>query len=80
MSVYVVVPVFNRLALTKSLVGCMRKQALNQQLRLIIVNDGSTDGTAQWLAAQNDEWRRFIVLGWRCGFGSAPSAGESGER
>jgi N-acetylglucosaminyl-diphospho-decaprenol L-rhamnosyltransferase len=54
MSVYVVVPVFNRLALTQSLVGCMRKQALNQQLRLIIVNDGSTDGTAQWLAAQND--------------------------
>ena len=54
MSVHVVVPVFNRLALTQSLVACMRKQKLNQPLRIWIVNDGSTDGTAEWLAAQRD--------------------------
>lgn len=54
MSVHVIVPVFNRLALTQSLVACMRKQILNQALRILIVNDGSTDGTPEWLAAQND--------------------------
>lgn len=54
MSVYAIVPVFNRLALTQSLVACMRKQILNQPLRIMIVNDGSTDGTAEWLAAQGD--------------------------
>lgn len=54
MSVYVVVPVFNRLPLTQSLVACMRKQILNQPLRILIVDDGSTDGTAEWLFAQDD--------------------------
>lgn len=54
MSVYVVVPVFNRLALTRSLVTCMRKQKLDQPLHMLIVDDGSTDGTAEWLAAQSD--------------------------
>ena len=54
MSVHVVVPVFNRLALTQSLVACMRKQTLSQPMSILIVDDGSTDGTAEWLAAQKD--------------------------
>ena len=54
MTVHVVVPVFNRLALTKSLVACLRKQVLNEPLCIWIVNDGSTDDTADWLAAQRD--------------------------
>jgi GT2 family glycosyltransferase len=54
MSVHVVVPVFNRMLLTQSLVACMRKQKLNQPLQIWIVNDGSTDGTAEWLVTQPD--------------------------
>jgi len=55
MTVHVIVPVFNRLALTQSLVACLRKQTLNQDLlRILIVDDGSTDGSAEWLAAQGD--------------------------
>jgi N-acetylglucosaminyl-diphospho-decaprenol L-rhamnosyltransferase len=54
MSVYVVIPVFNRLALTKRLVDCLLRQTLNQPLHILIVNDGSTDGTAEWTAAQKD--------------------------
>jgi N-acetylglucosaminyl-diphospho-decaprenol L-rhamnosyltransferase len=54
MTVHVVVPVFNRLAMTQSLVACMRNQKLNQPLQILIVNDGSTDGTAEWLTAQCD--------------------------
>ena len=54
LSVHVVIPVFNRLAMTQSLVACLREQVLNQPLRILIVNDGSSDGTAQWLAGQSD--------------------------
>lgn len=54
MTVHVIVPVFNRLAMTQSLVACLRRQALNQPLRILVVNDGSTDGTAKWLADQDD--------------------------
>ncbi len=54
MTIHVVVPVFNRLALTQALIACLRRQALDHELRILIVNDGSTDGSADWLASQND--------------------------
>ena len=54
MTIHVVVPVFNRLKLTQVLVNCLRRQALNHPLRILVVNDGSTDGTADWLTAQSD--------------------------
>lgn len=54
MTLHVVVPVFNRLAKTQMLVGCLRKQRLNQPMRICVVDDGSTDGTANWLAGQRD--------------------------
>jgi GT2 family glycosyltransferase len=54
MTVHVVVPVYNRLALTQSLVACIRRQELNQALQMWVVDDGSTDGTSEWLSAQED--------------------------
>lgn len=54
MTVHVIVPVFNRLVMTQSLVACLRRQVLNHPLRILAVNDGSTDGTAKWLADQGD--------------------------
>ena len=54
MTIHVVVPVFNRLALTQALIACLRRQALNHTLRILIVNDGSSDGSRDWLAAQSD--------------------------
>lgn len=54
MTVHVVVPVFNRLPLTQSLVACIRRQKLNQALLMWVVDDGSTDGTSEWLSAQED--------------------------
>lgn len=54
MTIHVVVPVFNRLPLTQALLACLRRQTLNHPLRILIVNDGSTDSTADWLATQSD--------------------------
>lgn len=54
MTVHVIVPVFNRLAMTQSLIACLRRQVLNQSLRILVVNDRSTDGTDKWLAVQDD--------------------------
>lgn len=54
MTIYVVVPVFNRLPLTRLLVDCLRRQKLNHPLHMIVVNDGSTDDTAIWLTEQSD--------------------------
>ena len=54
MIIHVIVPVFNRLALTQALIACLRRQSLNHTLRILIVNDGSTDNTANWLTAQSD--------------------------
>lgn len=54
MTVHVVIPVFNRLPMTQSLIRCLRRQAVDQPLHLLVVDDGSTDGTSAWLAAQTD--------------------------
>lgn len=54
MTIYVVMPVFNRLAMTQALVDCLRAQVVDMPMRMVIVDDGSTDGTSQWLAAQDD--------------------------
>lgn len=54
MTVHVLMPVFNRLALTKRVVQCLRQQLVDERLRIVIVDDGSTDGSAEWLAVQTD--------------------------
>jgi len=54
MTVHVVIPVFNRLALTQQLVACLRQQRTTHTLSLLVVDDGSTDETPAWLAEQND--------------------------
>jgi len=54
MTVHVVIPVFNRLVLTQSLIACIRRQKLNRALQMWVVDDGSTDGTSEWLSAQED--------------------------
>jgi N-acetylglucosaminyl-diphospho-decaprenol L-rhamnosyltransferase len=53
-TIHVIIPVFNRLALTQRVLACLRRQKADEPLRLIVVDDGSTDGTSDYLASQSD--------------------------
>lgn len=52
-SVGIVVVTFNRLGLLKEVVESLRKQTYND-FQIVIINNGSTDATLQWLEKQKD--------------------------
>ena len=54
MTIFVVMPVFNRLALTQRMLQCLRVQQIADTLEIIVVDDGSTDGTGEFLQLQDD--------------------------
>jgi len=81
MTVHVLIPVFNRLAMTRNVVANLRHQQVDEALRIIVVDDGSTDGTAEFLASLDDVvvltgngnlwWGGAIDLGLRRTFETA---------
>jgi GT2 family glycosyltransferase len=54
MTVHVLIPVFNRLAMTRAIVNQLRSQILDEELTVTVIDDGSTDGTAEFLCKQPD--------------------------
>lgn len=54
MTVHVLIPVFNRLAMTQTVIEQLRQQTLREDLAIIVVDDGSTDGTAEFLIDQKE--------------------------
>lgn len=54
MKIFVLIPVFNRLPHTKKVLQSLRTQTLYQNLFIIVIDDGSTDGTAEFLQQQPD--------------------------
>ncbi|MCW5296897.1 glycosyltransferase family 2 protein [Herbaspirillum lusitanum] len=52
--IFVLIPVFNRLPHTKRVVEALRHQTLADEIRIVIIDDGSTDGTASYLEQQHD--------------------------
>lgn len=54
MTVHVLIPVFNRLTLTRRVLQCLRAQQLGEPLNMIVIDDGSTDGSADYLSSQSD--------------------------
>jgi len=54
MAVFVLVPVFNRLHHTRTVIQTLREQVLDHPLRIVVINDGSTDGTRDFLSQQDD--------------------------
>ncbi|GAB2955560.1 hypothetical protein GCM10027048_21720 [Hymenobacter coalescens] len=51
---YIVIPVFNRLRYTRACLDALRRQTV-QQFRTVVVDDGSTDGTAEVLVRDYPE-------------------------
>lgn len=60
MKVFVLIPVFNRLAHTEKVLQALRSQTLASSLRIVVIDDGSTDGTAVFLSTQPDV---FVIKG-----------------
>ena len=54
MTIFVLIPVFNRLDHTKRVIEALRSQTQAGNLCIVIINDGSTDGTAEYLQLQSD--------------------------
>jgi N-acetylglucosaminyl-diphospho-decaprenol L-rhamnosyltransferase len=52
--IFVLIPVFNRLNHTERVVASLRAQRNASELCIVVVNDGSTDGTGAWLAQQKE--------------------------
>ena len=54
MTINIIIPVFNRLNETKKIIANLRSQKTSEKIKILIVDDGSTDGTSNWLRLQND--------------------------
>jgi GT2 family glycosyltransferase/SAM-dependent methyltransferase len=75
MTVSAIIPVHNRLKETQCVVELLRRQSFHD-LQIVVVDDGSTDGTAEYLAAQRDVlhlcgngdlwWAGAVELALRC--------------
>ena len=52
MTINIIIPVFNRIKETKIISNLYSKTS--EKIKILIVDDGSTDGTSNWLSAQND--------------------------
>ncbi len=80
--VSIVIPVYNKLALTKVCVDSIHAVAVNNSFEIIVVDNGSSDGTAEWLDEQEQLGRLRRVnnpenLGFAqgCNLGAAASSG-----
>lgn len=79
MRLSVVIPTWNRAHLVCDAIN----SALNQrpgEVEVIVVDDGSTDNTADLIARIYGDWVRLISLGKRGGAGAARNAGVAGAR
>jgi GT2 family glycosyltransferase len=47
-------PVFNRLAMTQAMLAFLRAQRVDESLSIVVIDDGCTDGTGDFLKTQSD--------------------------
>lgn len=76
MSVAIVIPVLNQLAYTQGCVRCLQPD-IADGVKVIVVDNGSTDGTREWLATQpaltviRNEQNRGCAPAWNQGAAAA---------
>ena len=46
--IYIILPVHNRIETTKKFISCLKRQSY-QNYHLLLIDDGSVDGTAEWV-------------------------------
>ena len=79
MDVTIVIPVYNQIAYTQ---GCLRGLApdLAEGVAVVVVDNGSTDGTREWLDQQagikviHNSGNRGCAAAWNQGWSAAPAA------
>jgi glycosyltransferase involved in cell wall biosynthesis len=69
--VSVIIPTFNRLALLQETLESVRRQTF-RDFEIIVVDDGSTDGTGEWLKTRND---LIVVVQGNSGIASSRNRG-----
>lgn len=79
---WIVVPVRNNLPLTREAVRTFKAQDIEGGVQILVIDNGSTDGTAQWLATQHNVFTLVnqpgmsVAASWNRGlefvFGSYP--------
>ncbi|MBN48012.1 MAG: hypothetical protein CMN85_00620 [Spongiibacteraceae bacterium] len=77
--VSVIIPTFNRSATLLRAINSVLRQS-HSHLELLIVDDGSTDETAEIVRSIDDERVRYIDLGRNCGVSVARNVGVEASR
>ena len=54
MTIHVVVPVHNRLPLTEQFLASVRSQDCSESIAITVIDDGSSDGSREFLSSQSD--------------------------
>ena len=79
--VSVIIPVFNKLELTRVCIESLHDQPVEPGFEIIVVDNGSTDGTTGWLEQQQEQKRlRAVLSGENMGFAKGCNAGAAVAR
>jgi glycosyltransferase involved in cell wall biosynthesis len=63
MKISVVIPTYNRLALLKNTLESLARQTFNKEdFEVLVIDDGSTDGTREWLQEQKFPYRLRVFF------------------
>ena len=81
LKVSIVIPTFNRLDLTRACLTALRTNTPANAFEIIVVDNGSTDGTREFLAAEQKEARLAAILNeTNLGFARACNQGAAAAR